>query len=203
VSVTGATDVFRIAFICTGNRFRSPLAQYLTRALAPDVALETSSFGLRDVAGSPVLPEAATEARRLRLDVSAHQATSLAGQRLENADLVIGFERIHVATAVLDAGAVKARTFTLPELVELLEEIDAPLEADPLARARAALVRAEWVRRHRPNPSVFPELGDPWGASPEIYVETGARVEELCRRLVRGLFGEDSVRAEAEVPERG
>jgi protein-tyrosine phosphatase len=197
-----AADAFRIAFICTGNRFRSPLAQYLTRALAPDVALETSSFGLRDVDGSPVLPEAATEAQRLRLDVSAHQARTLAGQRLEDADLVIGFERIHVATAVLDAGAAKARTFTLPELVELLEEIDAPPETDPIARAHAALVRAEWLRSHRPNPSVFPELGDPWGGPPEIFVETGARVEDLCRRLVRGLFGEEALTPEGGVPER-
>jgi protein-tyrosine phosphatase len=203
VNVTGATDVFQIAFICTGNRFRSPLAQYLTRALAPDVALETSSFGLRDVAGSPVLPEAATEAQRLRLDVSAHQARTLTGQRLEDADLVIGFERIHVATAVLEAGAAKARTFTLPELVELLEEIDEPPESEPLARARAALARAEWLRAHRPNPSVFPELGDPWGGPPEIFVETGARLEELCRTLIRGLFGEEALRVEAEVAEKG
>jgi protein-tyrosine phosphatase len=196
--VSGETDAFRVVFICTGNRFRSPLAHYLTRALADDVALEISSFGLRDVGASPVLAEALTEARRLNLDVSAHQARALAGQRLEDADLVIGFERIHVATAVLEAGAAKAKTFTLPELVELLEEIDPPPESDPVARARAAIARAEWLRARRPNPLVFPELGDPWGGPPEIYVETGTRVEELCRRLVAGLFREGPAEQEAE-----
>ena len=191
-------DVFRIVFICTGNRFRSPLAHYLTRALAPDVPLEVTSFGLREVGAIPVLAEALTEAQRLNLDVSAHEATALAGQRLDEADLVIGFERIHVATAVLEAGAAKAKTFTLPELVELLEEIDAPPEPDPVAHARGAIARAEWLRARRPNPHVFPELGDPWGGPPEIYVQTGAEVEDLCRRLVAGLFRENAAGPEAD-----
>lgn len=191
-------DLFRIVFICTGNRFRSPLAEYMTRALAPGVPLETSSFGLREVDGAPVLPEASVEAERLTIDVSPHRARRLAGQRLDEADLVIGFERIHVATAVLEAGAAREKTFTLPELTELLEEeVDPPEEPDPVARARAALVRAEWVRSHRPDRSLFPELADPWGGPPELFTSIGGEVEDLSRRLVAGLFGEERVRPEA------
>lgn len=195
-------DVFRIVFICTGNRFRSPLAQYLTKALVPDVPLETSSFGLREVDGAPVLPEATFEAERLALDLSPHRARRLAGELLDEADLVLGFERIHVATAVLEAGAPRDKTFTLPELVELLDEVDPPDEPDPVARARAALVRVEWVRDHRPDRTIFPELGDPWGGPPELFTSVGGEVEDLSRRLAAGLFGEERVRPEAGAPER-
>jgi len=192
--------VFRIVFICTGNRFRSPLAEHLTRALVPDVPLETSSFGLRDVDGAPVLPEASLEAARLALDVAPHRARRLAGQRLDEADLVVGFERIHVATAVLEADAAREKTFTLPELAELLEEVDAPDQSDPVERARAALVRAEWIRARRRDRPLFPELPDPWGGPPELFASIGGEVEDLCRRVVIGLFGEESVRPEAGAP---
>jgi protein-tyrosine phosphatase len=200
--VNDGNDTFRIVFICTGNRFRSPLAQYLTKALVPDVPLETSSFGLREVDGAPVLPEATLAAERLALDLSPHRARRLAGELLDEADVVIGFERIHVATAVLEAGAPRDKTFTLPELVELLEEVDPPDEPDPVARARAALVRAEWVRNHRPDRTMFPELGDPWGGPPELFTSIGGDVEDLSRRLTAGLFGVERVKPENATPER-
>jgi protein-tyrosine phosphatase len=200
--VNDENDIFRIVFICTGNRFRSPLAQYLTKALVPDVPLETSSFGLREVDGAPVLPEATVAAERLALDVSPHRARRLAGELLDEADLVIGFERIHVATAVLEAGAPREKTFTLPELVELLEKVDPQDEPGPVARPRPALVRAEWVRDHRPDRTMFPELGDPWGGPPELFTSVGGEVEDLSRRLAAALFGEERVRLEDGAPER-
>jgi protein-tyrosine-phosphatase len=168
----------------------------------PDVPLETSSFGLREVDGAPVLPEATVAAERLALDVSPHRARRLAGELLDEADLVIGFERIHVATAVLEAGAPREKTFTLPELVELLEEVDPPDEPDPVARARGALVRVEWDRDSRPDRTMFPELGDPWGGPPELFTSVGGEVEDLSRRLAAALFGEERVRLEDGAPER-
>ena len=193
--------VFRIVFICTGNRFRSPLAEHLTRAFVPDVPIETSSFGLQEVDGAPVLPEASLEAERLALDVAPHRARRLAGHRLDEADLVIGFERIHIATAVLEAGASRAKAFTLPELAELLDEVDPPEHSDPVERARAAVARADWARSRRPNRPFFPELPDPLGGPPRLFASIGGELETLCRRVVSGLFGEERVRPAAGAPE--
>ena len=53
---------------------------------------------------------------------------------LRDSDAVVGFEPVHVAAAVLEGGAPTERAFLLRELVELLEQEDAPAER----RARAS-----------------------------------------------------------------
>jgi protein-tyrosine-phosphatase len=107
---------------------------------------------------------------------------------LAAADLVLGFERIHVAAAVVDAGAKRDRTFTLPELVELLEAIEPPTDEDPEARLLEALRRAHELRMELPAGATLPEVRDPWGGSAEVYATIGAQVEDLSRRLVSLLF---------------
>lgn len=111
------------------------------------------------------------------------------GEDLAVSDLVLGFERIHVATAVVEAGARRERTFTLPELVELIEDTEIPAASDPVERARQAVSAAHERRAAIGPDEVFPEVADPWSKPNVVYAETARAVDVLCRRLVRRLFG--------------
>jgi hypothetical protein len=100
---------------------------------------------------------------------------------------VIGFEYNHVATAVIDAGADRRHTFLLPELVELLEEVEPPRNADPAARAREAVEAASEVRRER-GASMPREIADPIGRPLKEGEQIIDQVAVLTTRLVRLLF---------------
>lgn len=179
-------DAFEIVFVCTGNRFRSPLAEELFRQAAAGIPLRTASRGTLDLGPVPVLPEAAEEAARLGLDLSSHRARSLDGDDLTGADLVVGFERRHVARAVVEAGAARARTFTLPELVALLDEGKEPYDTEPVGRARAAIAAANAARQ---DPTTVAELVDPLGKPRAVFRDTAAELQDLVGRLAGGLFG--------------
>ena len=137
----------------------------------------------------PPLPEALVEARRFDLDISAHRARPLHGEDLSGTDLVLGFERIHIATAVVEANAPRERSFTLPELVELLDGLEKLGGGDPVARARRTVALADDARRSREVKPILPEIPDPWGGEPELYRRTGESVIELSRVLAEHLLG--------------
>lgn len=175
-----------VAFICTGNRFRSPIAELLFRRAAGDVPVRTISRGTLELAPLPALIEAMEEGGNLGLDLSKHRSRGLAGEDLSGSDLVIGFERMHVVAAVVEANAPRDRTFTLPEIVELLEETAPGKSDDPLERARQAIGAAAAKRGETYAP---PELGDPLGRSRRVFRETAAALDDLVARLAGGLFG--------------
>jgi protein-tyrosine phosphatase len=189
--VRGGTpeDAFRIALICTGNRFRSPLAEAFLRRDSGDLPVSLHSYGTRRIGPMPPLPEALEAAARYGLELDHHRARPLDGVRLSGADLVLGFERAHVATGVVDAGAGRQRTFLLQEIVGLLASLP-PVEGQPspeLARERVA--RAHKLRAWKAEASPRAELRDPLGGPPAGYVESASRLADLCQDLLRGLFG--------------
>jgi protein-tyrosine-phosphatase len=149
--------------------------------------VQVRSRGTLDVGSLPVFPEALEEAAQLGIDLSSHRARNLGGEDLSQADLVLGFERIHVAAAVIEAGADRKRTFTLPELVELLATVATPSGLDPIERARAALQAAHDALR--PAHEVMLEVGDPIGRPRRVQRETARHVRDLVNELLGGLFG--------------
>jgi protein-tyrosine phosphatase len=179
---------FRLVVLCTGNRFRSPLAEVLLRDLTDGLPVDVSSGGTLRLSPTAALPEAIEAATAMQLDLSPHRCRHMNEAGLADADLVAGFERMHVASAVVDGGAAPERTFTMPELVGLLREVE-PQEQDPVARAREALALAHRARTGRP-PQLLDttELADPYGRSAKVYRETAERVEALCEELAARLF---------------
>ena len=180
-------DALHVAFICTGNRFRSPLAAALLAAERPALSLRISSFGTMELGAAPALPEAVELAGAFGLDLSAHRTQSLKEADLARYDLVLGFEQHHVAAAVIDAGARSERTFTLRELVSLLEACPAVrLTGGELARARVRIQAAEAARAADFRRTV-PEVIDPLGHSPTVQrgiaVELRKSVAALASRL--------------------
>jgi len=183
------SETFRIAVICTGNRFRSPLAEYLLRRATAGLPVEVESYGLLDTGAAPILPELEEHAAAAALDLSLHRSRGLAGVSLAPVDLVIGFERRHVAHAVVHAGARLDRTFSLPELVGLLEETAAPSGGDaPVGEASAAVARAAAARPVDPRRYPIPEIADPLGKSPAVAARVADEVRALTERLATELF---------------
>jgi protein-tyrosine phosphatase len=177
-------DSFDVVFICTGNRFRSAIAEGLMRRLTEGIAVQTTSAGTLDLGPVGALPEALELAPSLDLDLTEHRARCVGNVDLSEADLVLGFEYHHLAAAVTDGGARLERTFTVPELVTLLEE-GAAADGDPVSSARRAVQRAHEARpggrRH--------ELADPIGGSAEVFHSTAIEVRALTERLAELLFG--------------
>jgi protein-tyrosine phosphatase len=184
-------DRFSIAFICTGNRFRSALAEAFVHRLTRGLPVLTQSYGTLQLGAAPALPEAIVIARACGIDLSEHSARCVRGASLGSLDLVLGFDDDHVRQAVVDGHAPRRRSFTVRELVRLLAEVTPPDANDPLERARVIVEQAAEQRNAHPTgPSdgVRDPLGAPW----KVYLETAAEVQQLSVQLVASLFGVDA-----------
>jgi protein arginine phosphatase len=143
--------------------------------------VEVSSLGTLDLGPVPALPETVTLAEELGLDLTSHRARQLGD--LRDRDLVVGFERKHVMAAVVDAGAAVERTFTLPELVELLRGLSAPPAE---ARERIAAAHAARPPDYRNRP--LAEIRDPLGLSAPEQRAVARTVEVQVSELATALF---------------
>jgi protein-tyrosine-phosphatase len=141
--------------------------------------------------GAPALPQAIRAAREFDIDLGEHRARSATTGRLEQSDLVIGFEPFHVAHAVVTGGAPRARVFLLAELAQTLVHLAAPTPVDDMefrvvvGRADAARSASGW------HP---PAIADPVGASDRRFVETYEEIERMVAIVVVRLFGADERR---------
>ena len=181
--------VFEVAFVCTGNRFRSPLATSLFTAATDGLPVRVSSAGVLELGPVPPLPEALELARELGTDLDRHRARALTEVDLRAADTVIGFEALHVRAALVDAGARVERTFTLPELVSLLEEVEAAAPAtDVVQRARARVAQAHAARPPSPD-ALVGQIVDPLGRPEREQRRVAEEVHALVARLAQLLFG--------------
>jgi protein-tyrosine phosphatase len=190
-------DQFSIVFVCSGNRFRSPLAEAFVRRLTLGLPVNVSSFGTLELGAAPALAEAAELGVWHGVDLSTHRARQIAGASIEDADVVIGFDQEHIRRAVIDGRAPSGRSFTFRELVSLLEDVEEPETADVVERARQ-MVREAIARRDADPDALKPEpFGDPFGKSWRVYREAAAEIRELALKLVTALFG---VTREADLP---
>src|SRR5713101_4762767 len=111
-----ASGTFGVAFVCTGNRFRSAIAEATFRSAAEGLPVRTVSYGTLELGPAEPLPAAVREAHALGLDISSQVARSLTYADLTQMSLVIGFELKHAVAAVDVAGARLERVFILPAL---------------------------------------------------------------------------------------
>jgi protein-tyrosine-phosphatase len=184
-------DVFSIALICSGNRFRSPLAAAFIERLSVGFPVELQTAGTLEIVGAPVLPEARHVAVLCGLDLLQHRSRPLSHLHLEGVDLVLGFEEHHVRRAIIDAGAIRARSFTFREIVDLLANITPPDASGRVHRARLAVAAANESRRTAGGLTAGgADVADPFGRPPKVYRDTAAEIRELSLALVDHLLGE-------------
>ncbi len=173
------------------------MAEAWTRHLAAqrDLPLEVASAGTLDLGpvGSPA--HALDVMEGAGIDLSGHRARALAEVEMRKADLVIGFEHVHVAAAVVDGGVRYECAFKLIELVRLLETSEPGGEqgsGDRQTRiedARRAVARAH-SSRSGPDLSTAEDMPDPFGGPASAYKATSDRIAGLIGRLLGGLFVE-------------
>jgi protein-tyrosine-phosphatase len=127
-------------------------------------------------------------AAEINVDLSDHVCRWIAAIDLSTADLVIGFEHHHLATAVVDHSARPEISFMFGEIIRLL--VDAGITGDgSVAEARAVVQRAHDVRLAQPRYIPTDEVKDPIGRSPLAYREVVGNIRGLCAELARLLFG--------------
>ncbi len=127
-----------VLFVCTANRFRSPLASAFfrdaLRSLRADETWEVDSAGAWTVPGLPVLPEVSMIARKYGLDLARHRSKPVTEALLPNFDLILVMEtghlealqnefpshsdRIHLLSQVTEG-----RVYSVPDLIRSAESM--------------------------------------------------------------------------------
>ena len=191
-----------ILVVCTGNVCRSPLAEaFLRQALLarfPDGAPDVASAGTAGWEGSPAHPDSVAVAKERDADISAHVARRLNRSMVDDADLVLAMAGEHRDAIVQAVPEALGRTFTLKELVRLLDALPpAPLaERFDLAALRARVAEAAALRAGGFEGSPYDEdVSDPLGHPPETFRAVAWDLEEWCDRLLQGVFGKVPARA--------
>lgn len=171
----------QVAFVCTANRARSPFAAALLRRHLEGTDVVVESLGTLEQRGAPALLPAVRSARAFGIDLRDHRARALSRGALREFDLVVGFEPLHVASAVVTGGAERARAFLLPELA------DALLLGTPDEGSFQELLQAAAARRNADDR--FPRsLADPVGHSERRFLELYREIDRLVAILAMRLF---------------
>jgi len=184
----------QVLLVCTGNICRSPMAEALLRsALERRLGGRTPSIGsagtiARD--GAPAMPEAVEAAAELGVDVSGHSARRLRPEDVGDAVLIVGMAAEHREDVQALVPEAETRTFTLKELVRLLEATaPRPVDTTPPDAGLAGAV-ADAHRRRAGSPAFREEdVIDPLGLSIQGYRAVASELEDLCERLADGLYG--------------
>jgi protein-tyrosine phosphatase len=186
-----------ILVVCSGNICRSPIAEgLLRRAIGRrlgDDAPVVSSAGTIAMDGAPASEGSVIASAELGVDIRAHSARHLTDALIEEADLCLCMAGEHRDEIVDRIPPRVDHTFTLKELVRLLEVappvsdagLDERLEAAAAARSAGVATNA------------FDEdVADPLGMPLETYRAVAWELDAWTERLAAGLFG--SVPAPAE-----
>ena len=181
-------ETFSITFVCTGNRFRSPLAAAFVHRLTLGLPVTTESYGILPRENAPALPEAVELALGYGISLSDHRSRYVDNASLRDVDLLLGFEPAHVQHAVVDAGAPRERSFTIGDFVALLPRARPSSSGEDLVeRARSRVAEAAERFAEVPN-GVMRSLPDPFGGSGKVYRQSAADVRDLSVAVVEKLF---------------
>jgi protein-tyrosine phosphatase len=136
--------------------------------------------------------EAVEAAAEHQADISSHRARRLEADMAEAADVIVAMSTEHREAVEEMSADAAARTFTIKELVRVLD--DFPGHPDDTGSAEERMRRAvSWARERRSSPeapeSAHEDIADPLGLSLASYRATAWELETLCQKLMDGLFG--------------
>lgn len=180
-----------ILVVCTGNICRSPIAEGFLRQLLQDrgiAGVSVESAGVSGLRGYPADPEAVRAASEQEVDISRHRARRVKTNMIETADLVLAMTAEQRNAVIRLVPAAASRTFTLKELVFLLEKTNGPEhgERDWLASAAS---RAIALRESEPALELLDEdVSDPLGLGPDAFRATVWEIGQLLERFADKAF---------------
>ncbi|WP_328392843.1 low molecular weight phosphatase family protein [Streptomyces sp. NBC_00390] len=176
---------FRVLTVCTGNLYRSPLAERLLRE-GLDEDQQTIHVSSAGTAAVPMTPAAGTaeSVAGWAVDTSGMVTRRLTAALVDGSDLVLGAATEHREAAVrLSPVHALRRAFSLREFARLVRAEDGAGMADPAARF-AALVKGAAARRGTSGSGTDDDVIDPLGARPEEVRRCVVRIEESVERIV-------------------
>jgi len=185
----------RVLVVCTGNVCRSPIAEGLLRAafaerMGPD-APEVTSAGTMGWTGSGADPSSIRAAAERGVDISSHRAREVSDEDIARAELIVAMAPEH---ADAFAGEASSRTFTLKELVRLLEALP-ETEGASLGRLPERIAEADRLRRGGFEGDPWDEgIDDPLGMPLDRSRAVAAELGAWCSRLADGLVGRTQAR---------
>jgi glycine hydroxymethyltransferase len=183
-----------ILLVCTGNICRSPMASGFLSGLLRERGIDdvtVASCGVSAWEGSPATPEAVAAMREQGQDISRHMARRMSRRMVESTDLIVGMSHEHRDAVRRIARPATSRTFTLKELVHLLDAAGPPpTEGPPDQQLRSAALRADALRdAYRDLQLKDEDVADPLGLGLESFRAVAWEIEALCEGLVDLVFG--------------
>lgn len=170
-------------FVCTGNIFRSPMAQSYLGAIARDRGLELSVDSAGTLEGDRMVSPNAIEVIGTHgLDISGRKSKLLDASIVRESDLVVGMAREHVREAVALEPSAWPRAFTLKELVRRGEAAGPRPRSEPLAEWLET-VAAGRKREELMGWSEEDDVEDPMDRGPAVYRATAHEIHDLVERL--------------------
>jgi protein-tyrosine-phosphatase len=163
--------VVHVVFLCTGNAARSVMGGAVLAEVAPDIACTTA--GTHVIEGQPISWRTRDALATLGLNASSHRSRQLRDEDVTDADLIVGFEAVHVGWVRRNYPAAGTKTATLKYLVDHLAETGGTLSwrVSQLGLDAVVLERQE-------------DVIDPAGGDVEDYHACAAEVDHLVRALV-------------------
>ena len=121
-----------VLFVCSANRFRSPLAEaFFEQALAKEekerkclwsigkaASWEVASAGLRAARLQPVLPDVLEAGRQLGIDLSGHQSQRVQDLELSDFDLILVMQEEQKQVLLADYPDLREHIYLLSQALE-------------------------------------------------------------------------------------
>ena len=182
-----------VVVICTGNICRSPMAEgFLRSALERRFGAEAptvDSAGTQGWEGSPAQGESIVAAREREVDIEGHVARRVTRAHIDRADLVLTMAGEHRDDVVRSVPASAGRTFTLKELVRLLQALP-PSEPAAAGTLAVRVAEADALRRGGfPGNPRDEDIADPLGQPQDTYRAVAWELDDWIHRLADGLYG--------------
>lgn len=143
--------------------------------------------------GGPATDHAVEVLASKGIDLSEHLSRRLAGDHVEDADLLLGMTRDHVNGVLIHDPSALDRTFVMGEIVRLGRRVG-PRRPDQSLREWCAEV-ASLRPPNRPPGIGKDEVDDPVGLGFDVYRATADRLDALCEELA-GLVLPDGAHGE-------
>jgi low molecular weight protein-tyrosine phosphatase len=181
-------NTFSLAFVCTGNRFRSPLAEAFVRRLTLGLPVTTASYGTLPLDDEPALPEAIEIALSCGVSLDDHRTRYLNDAEVKDVDLLLGFEPAHILQAVVDAHAPRERSFLVRDFARLLPAAGVVRPGEQVVEGARSLVAAAGQRLDERS-LTMKSMRDPFGGPWKLYRQSASDIREFSMTLVERLFG--------------
>lgn len=157
-------------------------------------APEVSSAGTTGWVGSAADPASVEAAAERGIDISGHRARDLSIEDVEAADLIVGMAEEHARAIAAAVPEAASRTFTLKELVQLLDALPEQVPGTSGSVLAARVSQADALRRSGfDRDGLDRDVADPLGMPLDAFRAVARELETWCARLADGLVG----RAEA------